>query len=202
MTARNQERARVDVSGIILAAGLSTRMGDANKLTTVWNGKPLVRHVAEAALASRLNKVVVVTGHEADEVEAVLPKGCLVAWNGDYAEGMAGSIRCGQYRLQGYGPVMIMLGDMPLLECEHINALMDAFENAQDKAIIVATCNEQWGNPVLFDTSYFTDLKLLDGDAGARSLIERNRDRVVEVEIGPAAKRDFDTQDAFAEIND
>ncbi len=189
------------VSGIILAAGLSSRMGEANKLTTPWNGKALVQHVAEAALTSCLDKVVVVTGHEAQDVEAVLPEGCLIAWNGDYAEGMAGSIRCGQYRLQGYGPLMVLLGDMPLLESRHIDALIHAFEQSDDEAIIVATCNGKWGNPVLFGKDHFVALKLLDGDSGARSVVQKNRDSVVEVEIGQAAKRDFDTPEAFAAAN-
>ena len=185
------------VSGIILAAGLSSRMGDANKLTTLWNGKPLVRYVADAALASRLEKVVVVTGHEPEKVEAVLPEGCLIAWNGDYAEGMAGSIRCGQYRLQGYGPVMILLGDMPLVSAQHIDSMIAAFEGGDDETIVVATADGRWGNPVLFGVSHFRALKLLDGDTGARSVIEANGEKVVEVEIGEAAKRDFDTQEAF-----
>jgi len=185
------------VTGIILAAGLSSRMGSTNKLTTAWNGKPLVRHVAEAALASRLEKVVVVTGHEAKSVEAVLPESCLIAWNGDYAEGMAGSIRCGQYRMQGYGPLMILLGDMPLITAQHIDSMIAAFEQGDDDTVVVATANGVLGNPVLFGVSHFVALKLLDGDSGARTIIESNRDIVVKIEIGDAARRDFDTSDAF-----
>jgi len=186
-----------EVTGLILAAGLSSRMGNANKLTTLWNNKPLVWHVANAALASKLDKVLVVTGHDAQSVEATLPDGCLTAWNGDYAEGMAGSIRCGQYRMQGYGPLMILLGDMPLVTSGHIDSMIDEFEQGNDDTIVVATADGDWGNPVLFGVSHFWALKLLDGDSGARGVVEFNRDKVVEVEIGDAARRDFDTQAAF-----
>ena len=185
------------VSGIILAAGLSSRMKGSNKLTTNWHGKPLVYHVAKAALGSQLEKVVAVTGHHAEAVEAALPDGCLIAWNGDYAEGMAGSIRCGQYRMQGYGPVLILLGDMPLVTSAHIDSMIAAFEDGTDDTIIVATANGVFGNPVLFGGSHFVALKLLEGDSGARSIVDANRSTVVEVEIGAAARRDFDTSDAF-----
>ncbi|MDD9909259.1 MAG: nucleotidyltransferase family protein [Ahrensia sp.] len=188
-----------EVAGIILAAGQSRRMGKDNKLTTIWQGAPLVRHVAEAALASRLQKVVVVTGHEREFVEAALPDGCLLTHNGDYEQGMAGSIRNGQYRLQGYGPIMILLGDMPLITAEHIDMLIAAYETSgRDDAIVVATSGCDWGNPVLFGKAHFAALKSLDGDVGARSVVNANADCVITVDIGDAARRDFDTPDAFA----
>ncbi len=186
------------ICGVILAAGQSTRMGSRNKLLEMWNGKSLVCHVADSALASRLERVSAALGHEADAVEAALPEGLGIFVNGDFANGMAGSIRAGIYRLRGLAHVMILLGDMPLVTADHINALIAAFENhAGSDCIVVATNEGEWGNPVLFGVDFFAELKQLDGDAGARSVMNVHRDKIIEVEIGVAAAKDFDTPEAF-----
>ncbi len=190
----------VPICGVILAAGQSSRMGEDNKLCMMWHDKPLVQHVLDAVSASRLDRFCVITGHEAERVEALLPRGCATFRNSDYANGMAGSIRAGIYRLQGRAAVMILLGDMPMVESKHIDELISAYSSAaSEKAIVVATADGQWGNPVLFGPSYFTALKLLEGDSGARTLIKAHRDHVIEIEIGEAAQRDFDTPESFAE---
>jgi len=186
------------ICGIILAAGQSTRMGTRNKLLETWGSKPLLRHVADAALASKLKNTVAVLGHEADTVERALPDDFPTFVNGDFANGMAGSLRAGLYRLQGLAHVMVLLGDMPLINADHINEIITAFENHEgNDCIVVATHNGKWGNPVLFGVDYFTDLKLLDGDSGARSVMNAHHDKIIEVEIGAAASKDFDTPEAF-----
>jgi len=177
------------IGGIILAAGRSTRFGERNKLLAEWKGKPLVRHVADAALASRLDRVVVVTGHEQEQVEAMLPDDIATIHNYEFWDGMAGSIRAGCYRLQGHMPVMVLLGDMPLVTATHIDRLVASFDG---KGIVAATCEGEIGNPVLFPKSDFVALKSLDGDRGARALLN-GRD-ISTIEIGQAAARDFDTQ--------
>lgn len=188
-----------NVTGLLLAAGLSTRMGISNKLIRTWRGKALVRHVVDAALGSGLHSVVVVTGHEAEAVTSVLPKHCLAVQNRDFAQGLAGSIRCGLSHMPAPGPVMILLGDMPLVTAEHIDALLAAFEELEDDGIVVATCEGAWGNPVVFGSHYFQKLELLAGDHGARRVVEAHRERVKTVEIGSAARRDFDTPAAFTQ---
>lgn len=186
------------ISGVILAAGTSSRMGEENKLTRLWQGKPLVRHVFDAASASSLARLAIVTGHEGEAVRACLPDTAPVTENGDYANGIAGSIRAGLYRLQGHGPVMILLGDMPLVTSDHIDMMVSACESRQsDDAIIVATDGGKFGNPVLFGKAHFVALKLLEGDRGAGALVRQSVDMVTKVEIGAAASRDFDTPESF-----
>jgi len=188
------------IAAVVLAAGQSTRMGARNKLLMPLEGKPMVRHVVDAALQSRLQSVVVVTGHEAENIRAALPKTCAFTHNGDYENGMAGSLRAGIYRLQGHAHIMILLGDMPLVTAENINSLIETFERARtDDAIVVATHNGEWGNPALFGVGHFKALKTLDGDLGARSIMRSHQDEVIGVEIGEAALRDFDTVAAFEE---
>ena len=188
----------IPIAGVVLAAGRSVRMGEINKLTEEWNGEALVSRVVRAAQSSKLDMFAVVTGHEAESVRAVLPPDCAFTQNDDFAGGMAGSIRAGIYRLQGLAAVMILLGDMPLVSAQHINAMIDAYKTADDSgAIVVATCDGKWGNPVLFGPDHFRALKMLDGDRGARDIIKENSAKVATVEIGVAAVRDFDTPDAF-----
>ncbi len=173
-------------------------MGRANKLTTPWRGKPLVRHVWDAAAGSKLSPLVVVTGHESDAVQAALPAGVHSVHNSDFESGMAGSIRSGIYRLQGHMPVVILLGDMPLVTKDHIDALIAAFEAAgSDKAIVVSTCDGNPGNPVLFGKAHFAALKMLEGDQGAKSVVAAQAGNVIKIEIGEAGRRDFDTPDMF-----
>ena len=88
-------------TGIILAGGLSRRMGTRNKLLEVWRGKPLLRHVVEAALASDLDDVLVVLGHEADAVRAVLPDGTRTIVAPDHADGLSATLRAGLAATEG-----------------------------------------------------------------------------------------------------
>ena len=194
---------KVEIAGIILAAGRSERMGEANKLLALWKGKPLLRHCAEAALGSRLDQVAAVSGFEAEKVEKILPAEIALTRNADFSGGMAGSIRAGMYRLQGVKAVMILLGDMPMVEAAHINLLIDVFRAQDDPAAIVSaveSAGAEWGNPVLFGPAHFAALKELEGDKGGRSIMEENREKVREAEIGAAAFGDFDVPQSFDSV--
>lgn len=187
--------------GIILAAGQSTRMGSNNKLTTPWHGKPIMCHVVEAAAASELSEFVVVTGHQADLVAAVLNPEIKTIHNPHYRTGMASSLKTGIKYAQAMGSdaALILLGDMPLVGAEQINNILQAEGLQNGTSIVQASCRGKPGNPVLFPSDLFEDLLQISGDQGAREIVMKNRDRLVQVDIGEAAKRDFDTPEAFAE---
>lgn len=177
--------------GIVLAGGLSRRMGARNKLVEVWNGKPLLRHVVDAMLASDLDDILVVLGHEADAVAAVLQSGIPTVLAHDYASGLSATLRAGL--LASDGDFMVLLGDMPLVSAFHINALLAVADD--ENPLVVASHEGQLGNPALFATRYRHTLMALSGDKGGRSLLES--EPVTLVDIGPAALRDFDTPEAF-----
>ena len=190
------------VAAVVLAAGRSTRMGPQNKLTAELGGKPMVRHVVEAALASRARPVLVVTGHQATDVEAALAGlDVTLVPNPDYATGLASSLKAGV----GAVPVacdgaLILLGDMPRVTPQHIDGLIAAFAAAAD-AVVVPVHEGRQGNPVLWPRRYFAELLQLQGDAGARRLIAEHRGRVREVQVGSdAIFADVDTPEALAEI--
>jgi len=190
------------IAAIVLAAGRSTRMGAANKLIAEIAGKPMVRQVVEAALASRARPVLVVTGHQAAEVSAALDglDATLVA-NPDYATGLASSLKAGIRGLPTpCDGVLIMLGDMPQIAPEHLDSLIAAF--APDQIIVPVHAGRQ-GNPVLWPAAYFRDLLQLEGDAGAKRLIGAHAAQVREVDLGTAAIFvDVDTPEALARLRE
>jgi molybdenum cofactor cytidylyltransferase len=193
------------VACIVLAAGRSTRMGGANKLLAEVGGKPMVRRVVEAALASRARPVVVVTGHQAAGVAAALA-GLEVTFvdNPDYAVGLSSSLKAGI----GAVPVsadaaLVLLGDMPQITSVHLDRLVAAFAAEEDAAIIVPTHKGRRGNPVLWPRAHFAEMLQLEGDAGAKRLMAAHGGDVREVDLGTdAIFADVDTPEALAQLRD
>ncbi|CAN5466024.1 molybdopterin-binding/glycosyltransferase family 2 protein [soil metagenome] len=190
-----------NVAAIILAAGRSTRMGGPNKLLEDFGGKPLVRIVAEQAVASKATSVTVVTGHQAAEVEKAL-FGLKVAFvrNPDFAEGLASSVKAGIAALPGDADgAVVCLGDMPLIDTRLIDRLIEAFAPDKGSLIAVPVSDGRRGNPVLWSRRFFGELMTLDGDIGARHLIMKHGEAVAEVPVeGQAAFLDIDTPQALA----
>ncbi|SHL28268.1 molybdopterin molybdochelatase /molybdenum cofactor cytidylyltransferase [Roseibium suaedae] len=188
------------VAAIILAAGKSSRMGGPNKLLAHLHGKSLIRTAADAAIASSAGKTIVVTGHMADPIKAELAgTGVHIAHNPDFAEGMAGSILAGLEQAgEDCDAVLIMLGDMPAIGKDVLNGMISQFAASPETPIIVATADGKRGNPVLWGKQFFSDLRRLEGDIGARHIIAANPQLVGEYEIGSAARLDLDTPEALA----
>lgn len=187
----------------ILAAGLGTRMPGRNKLLELLDGRPLLRHVAEAALASGAASVVAVLGHEAERARAVLAGLPLDAiLNPDYEEGMAASIRCAVKSHGAQASAMIYcLGDMPRVTPEVLDALIEAHAAHPDAAACQPVFGGRRGNPVLWSARVFDDLRALSGAEGARSLLKKYRDEVRDVAVACAGiLLDVDTPDDLAAL--
>jgi len=192
----------MSVAAILLAAGRSTRMG-ANKLLEHLNGKPLVRQVAEAALASEAHPVIVVTGHQQEQVKAALEGLDLVfIHNADFADGLSTSLKAGVAALSAeVTAVIVLLGDMPLVTSEAMNAVIMAFEATPEKIAAVPVYKGEWGNPVLLSRVLFGEVARLQGDAGARKLLQGRAGEVLEVPIASdAVLIDLDTPEALAKV--
>ena len=194
--------ARPDIAAIVLAAGRSTRMG-ANKLLAEVSGRAMVRIVVEAALASVTRPVVVVTGHQAAQISSALA-GLDVTFclNPDYAVGLSSSLKAGIRTVPaGCAGALVLLGDMPRITATHIDALVAAFAREGGAGIVVPTYQRRRGNPVLWSVNYFNDILQLDGDAGARRLLQRHADQVCEIDLGTdAIFMDIDTPDELAKL--
>ena len=189
-----------NIAAIVLAAGRSTRMGGPNKLLAEIGGRPLVRIAVEQALASRAKPVIVVTGHERERVEAAL-KGLPVQFvhNPDFAVGLGGSVRTGIAAVPAAADgAIVCLGDMPQVDAALIDRLITAFAPEQGALAVMPTIDGQRGNPVLWSRRFFPDLMAIEGDVGARNLINRYGEAVVEVPVtGKGALVDVDTPEAL-----
>jgi molybdenum cofactor cytidylyltransferase len=190
------------VAAVVLAAGRSTRMG-TNKLICEIAGKPLVRIVAEQALASAARPVIVVTGHEREKVEAALA-GLPVSFahNPHYADGLGGSLKTGIAAIPAeVDAAVVCLGDMPQVDAALIDGLIAAFDPDRGALVIVPSSDGRRGNPVLWSRRFFPDLMAVEGDIGARNLIARYAEAVTEVPVtGTAALVDVDTPESLASV--
>lgn len=194
------------VAAVILAAGRSSRMGNANKLLADLHGAPMVARVADAALASRARPVVAVTGHEAGKVEAALAgRAVEIAHNPDYAEGLSTSLKAGIAVLEtkGVAGALVLLGDMPRVTAATIDRLIAAFEASGGRAICVPEADGRRGNPVLWPKDLFAAMAGLSGDKGARDLLARHADRIARVSApGSEIFADVDTPDDLAGLRE
>jgi molybdenum cofactor cytidylyltransferase len=191
------------IACIILAAGRSTRMGLANKLLADIGGTPMVRRVAEAALASRARPVLVVTGHQAASVQAALAGlDIAIVDNPDYAIGLSSSLKAGIRAVPAdCGGALVLLGDMPQIAAAHLDRLIAAFAAEQGTTIVFPTHLGRRGNPVLWPRAHFAEMLQLEGDAGAKRLMAAHADHVREVDLGTdAIFADIDTPDELAQV--
>jgi molybdenum cofactor cytidylyltransferase len=191
------------IAALVLAAGRSSRMGGPNKLLAEISGRPLVRIAAQTALASRARPVIVITGHQRERVEAALA-GLPVEFvhNADFADGLGTSLRAGIAALpvEADGAI-VCLGDMPQVDAAMIDRLIGALDPVKGALIAVPSIDGQRGNPVVWSRRFFPDLMGVEGDVGARHLISRYSEAVVEVPLsGTAALTDIDTPEALEAV--
>ena len=191
------------IAAVVLAAGRSSRMGGPNKLLAEIGGKPLVRIVVDAVLASRARPVVVVTGHQRDKVEAALA-GLPVKFvhNPHFADGLGTSLKAGIAALPAEADgAIVCLGDMPQVDSALIDRLIGAFDPDHGALVVLPTIDGKRGNPVVWSRRFFPDLMAVEGDVGARYLIGRYTEAVTEVPLtGTAALTDVDTPEALEAV--
>ena len=196
-----------EIAAIILAAGLSSRFEagpEETKLVVPLFGKPLVRHVAEAALASRARPILVVTGHATAQVEAALKNRDLsFISNPDYRTGLASSLKAGIAALPGTAAgALILLADMPCVSVSLIDRLIQAFEeSARAPLAVVPVRAGLRGNPALIGRDLFDAIKRLEGDRGARALLEAAGKDALECSVyDEAIEIDIDTTEALRHL--
>lgn len=191
------------IAAIVLAAGQSRRMGTLNKLTIDIDGKSMLRRVVEAVTASAAKPVIVVTGHERQQVEAGLA-GLAVesVFNPDYAGGLSTSLKRGLESLPAtVDGAVICLGDMPLVSAHDLDQLVAAFNPVEGRSIVVPMRRGKRGNPVVIGKAFFGELARIGGDLGARDVIAAHPEQVGEVEMeSDGVLTDIDTPQALAKL--
>lgn len=186
------------VVALLLAAGQSSRMG-VNKLLADVGGVPLVRRTAEG-IQGGVDQLVVVTGRDADHVAKALEGlGASFVHNPDYPHGLSTSLKRG---LEAVPPdadaLLVCLGDMPLVDAGVAGRLIAAFNPVEHRSICVPVHQGERGNPVLWGRQHFEALRGLTGDRGARVLLDRLQEELVEVAMPDrAVLTDIDTPEAL-----
>jgi molybdenum cofactor cytidylyltransferase len=164
------------VAGVILAAGGSTRYGKPKQLLD-WKGQAFVRAVAQTALQAGLSPVIVVTGANADQVEASISDLNITSVRNEaWSSGQGSSIKAGVQALAStnVGGVVFLLSDQPQVTTAVIRALVE--KHAERLYPVVAPMViDRRGNPVLFDRATFPDLETIQGDTGGRAIFYKYR---------------------------
>lgn len=194
------------LTAIVLAAGMSRRMGGENKLLLPFGDQTMLETTLGNILASGVEEVVVVAGHEAERISALLQnRPVKVTFNADYANGMTTSIQAG---IRAASPdtegFMICLSDMPLIRAATYRTLADAFfqnKRTDERVIVQPFFENMSGNPVIFSAFYKNDLLALDFPEGCKPVVQANREFVTRVNTDTdAVLRDADTPAAFEAI--
>jgi molybdenum cofactor cytidylyltransferase len=186
------------IAALVLAAGQSSRMGGRNKLLQEVDGQPLLLHAVDAAEGSRARPVVVVTGHDHANVAALLRSRRLrTVHNPAHETGMASSLRTGLSALPGdVDGVVVLLGDMPGIQAGTVDRLIAAFDPDGGAAIVAASVHGRRGNPVLLARRFFPEIREIEGDQGAKPILQAYPDQVRLVECDDAFT-DLDTPEAL-----
>ena len=187
---------------IILAAGAATRMGRPKQLLS-YQGRSLILHAVEVALASLCQPIIVVLGAYVEQIKPeLMPKAVQVVENSQWQEGMSSSIRAGISMLlktnSKVDAVIISLADQPLVSPQIFNQLIQSYQETQ-KVIIASKYNETTGVPALFSNALFPELMQLEGDKGAKALIQKYIDTGLILLI-PEAAIDIDTPDDYKQL--
>ena len=192
------------VAAIVLAAGLSRRMGRFKPLLP-FGDRSLIAHVIESALAAEsIHPVVVVTGHHAELLEPVLSNYPVRAiHNSAYAVAdMLSSVQVGLAAVKSeVDAALIVLGDQPMVRPSTTAALVSAWQASSPRPrIVLPTCSGRHGHPILLAADGFDEILSLSTSHSLRSYTNLNRERTLEAQIDdPAILHDLDTPDDYAD---
>ena len=205
MTAPQEER-RAFLTGVVLAAGASTRMGRPKQLLSLGD-RCLLQHVVDAALGSRLDELIIVLGHCAEEIRAaiVLPDDgrARAVENADFARGQSTSlqrgVRAADARSQA---VAVLLGDQPLVTAALIDRVAAAFLSADAPLArpVYPDAGGAPGHPVFAARRVWPRIEDLSGDEGARGLLSARPDWLLEVPLEGGPPPDVDTWEDYQRL--
>lgn len=186
------------VSGIVLAAGTSSRLGRPKQLLDL-GGRSVLERVLDTARAASLDEVVVVLGHAAQEIEKAVAfgEGVRVVANPDYLRGQSTSLQAGLRAVTKEAEAaVILLGDQPDIRLEAIGLVVNAWR-AGAGPIVQASYGGRPAHPTLLAREAWADIEALSGDEGARTFIEAHRNLRMLVEVGGEPPDDIDSEEDY-----
>ena len=187
------------VAGVVLAAGAASRMG-SNKLLLEAGGRPLVRHVIDAAAEGGCHDVIAVYSNP--DVRRVIGDSATCVFNPDARTGQASSLRVGINAVaEDMAGALVMLGDQPLVGARTVELLLRRWRREGSRPAVATTYDERerWRPPVLVDRSLFPELIGLSGDVGARVIFDRHPE-LLDTVVAAGREDDVDTPEDYAKI--
>ena len=186
------------ISAILLAAGESKRMKGENKLIKKIYKEPLIKHSVKNILDSSIDELIIIIGHQSSKIMEIIDKNKKIkfAYNNNYKNGMASSIKVGLKTLSNKTEAFfICLADMPEVKKEVYDKLIKQLKNNK---IIVPTYKNKQGNPVLFSISQKEKIMTIEGDVGAKQILEKNKESVFNFEVNnQSILKNYNTPDTF-----
>jgi len=191
------------ISMVILAAGKSTRMHGSNKLLANIDGVAMIRRVAQAALSSKVDEVIVVLGWEEEKIRTALAGlDCRITVNRDYDRGQSASVKAG---LAGVNPstsaVLILPGDVARIDSDSINMVIDRYDHGGCR-IVIAGHEGRSGHPILLDKQLFPEIQRINEETfGLKAIVKKHPHETCLVETGsPNVLKDVDTAEDLDEL--
>ncbi len=200
----------ISTAAIILAAGSSSRMGAGrHKLLLPLGERSVLAHVLAATLASQARPIVVVLGHQTNQVREsisayIADSAITIVENPEYQQGMSTSLRVGIQALMSLSHAidgtLIILGDQPLITAHILDRLITT-KQSTGKRIVASFYNGKRGSPTLFGACFFPELLEMTGDEGGRKVLERHQQGIARVEFkDETAGYDVDTWEAYQQV--
>jgi molybdenum cofactor cytidylyltransferase len=178
------------IAGVVLAAGEGRRFGGTKQLAEL-EGSPLLLHAVQALRDATVDEILVVTGHDAEAVEAVLPGDVRVVRNDDFRSGQATSLAAALHSVDEHAEAaVVLMADQPGVTPDEIRSLVDRFRTGRSR--IVRLRYSDGPGPSLLSREIFAEAAHLHGDAGARVLIASHPEWVEDVPVERPAPKDVD----------
>ena len=188
------------IKAIFLAAGQSKRLKSENKLTKLYKKTPLINYSLKALQKSKVNKVIIVLGHEHKKVKKIIKKNKknIFIYNKNFRKGMASSIKVGLRKItrndKGF---IIVQSDMPFIKTVDINKIFNSIK-LKKFLVYVLKFKNKIGNPIGFDISLIKKFKNIKGEFGAKFMVKRLKNRTKFIRTSTAKSfKDFDKASDF-----
>ena len=188
------------IKTILLAAGQSRRLKSENKLIKLYKKKPLINYSLKTLHKSKVDKVVIVLGHQMNELKKIIKKNKknIFIFNKDYRKGMASSIKAGLKKISKSDKGFIIVqSDMPFIKLSEINKIYNSIKS-QKFLVYALRYKNRVGNPIGFDISVVKKFKRIKGDVGAKFMVKRLKNETKFIKIGNIKSfKDFDKASDF-----
>ena len=188
------------IKAILLAAGQSKRMKSENKLIKLYKNKPLINYSLNVLTKSKVNKIIIVLGHQHKELKKIIKKNkkIIFTYNKNYKKGMASSIKIGLKKISKNDKGFIVAqSDMPFVKQSDINKICRSIKSK--KFLIHALkYKTRVGNPIGFDSSLIKKFKNIKGQFGAKFMVKRLKNRTNFIKTKSIKSfKDFDKASDF-----